>query len=101
MIVRVAVAVIPFDVAVISTAFVELTADVLIVKVAEVLPAGIVTVVGAFAEDLLLETEITSPLVGAMEPMVIVPTEFLPPASEAGFRVSDLIAGGSIVNVAV
>jgi len=80
---------------------VELTVDVLTVNVAEVLPAGMVTVAGAVADDWLLERVMTKPPVGAAEPMVTVPVDELPPETLVGFSVSDDNPGAFTVNPAL
>jgi hypothetical protein len=71
----------------------EVTAVVFTVKVADVLPAGIVTVDGVVAEATLLDNEMASPPVGAAEVMVTVPVLVLPPLTEVGLKVTDLIVG--------
>ena len=71
------------------------------VNVADVLPARIVTVTGVLAAGSLLESEIVSPPVGAVEPMLTVPVAFFPPTTVAGFTVRAVIAGESITRVVV
>ncbi len=70
------------------------------VNVAEVLPPATVTVAGTFAEPALLASWIEIPPVGAAEPSVTVPVEFLPPTTEVGLKVSDFSTGGRIVRLA-
>ena len=73
----------------------------LIEKVAVVLPAGIVTVVGGVADGVLLESPTTIPPVGAGELIVTVPTLLAPPLTEVGFRERLVRVGGWIVSVVV
>ena len=62
----------------------ELTAVVVTVKVAVVLPAATVTLAGTVAEVLLLDKETEMPPVGAAAFRVTVPVEGLPPVTEVG-----------------
>jgi len=89
---------VPFDVAVTVELVFEDTLAVVTVNVADVLPAAIVTVFGAVAFELLQESAITRPPVGAAEVMVTVPVDDLPPTTDAGLTVSDLIVGGLTVS---
>jgi hypothetical protein len=89
------------SVAVIDAVVFVLTAVVLTVNVAEVLPAGIVTVAGTVAEESLLDSEITSPPAGAIDPIRTVPVLGLPPLTEVGLKVSETRVGGLMVSVAV
>ena len=66
---------------------VPVTAEVLRLKVALELPAGIVTEDGTTAALLLLTSEITIPPVGAGDVSVTVPCEEPPPLRVAGDRV--------------
>jgi len=75
------------------------TADVVMVNVAEVFPAAIVTEAGVTAEALLLASVIDTPPAGAALPIVTVAVELLPPTNDAGFRESPVTDGGLIVNV--
>ncbi len=75
--------------AVIVAVVFAVTAVVLTVKVTEVLPAGIVTVLGIVAEAWPLDSDITMPPTGAAEPSVTVPVLDCPPLTDAGFSVSD------------
>jgi len=74
---------------------------VLTVKVAEVFPTAIVTVVGGVAADRLLARVIKSPPVGAALPIVTVPVLDFPPATLDGLKVSVINVGGLIVSVAL
>jgi len=97
VIVRTAVlATVPLD-AVMVAFVLALTLVVLTVKVAEVFPAAIVTVAGTVAELRLLDNVTTIPPVGAGPLISTVAVEFLPPATVAGLRVSETIAGGTTV----
>lgn len=84
---------------------VEVTAVVVAVKVAVVLPAATLTLAGTAAEALLLDRLTAMPPAGAAPVRVTVPVEELPPATEAGFSASDISAGpepaGVIVSDAV
>ena len=101
MIVRLAV----FDAAPSVAEMVEVVFDdtevVLTWNVIEVLPAGMVTVVGTMAEELEHNSSMTRPPVGAGELIVTAPVLDFPPATVVGLRVSDLRVGAVIVNVAV
>ena len=77
------------------------TAEVLTVKVADVAPAAIVTLVGTVALVLLDDRETTRPPVGAGVLTVTVPVEGLPPTTEVGETVRLESVGGVIVNVAL
>jgi len=63
--------------------------DVLIVNVAEVIPASILTVAGTFAELMLLDRVTVIPPTGAGEEIRTVPIADFPPATDAGFIVKD------------
>jgi hypothetical protein len=66
------------------------TARVATVKVALVAPAGMVTLAGTVATDvLLLDRETTAPPLGACALRVTVPVEEVPPDTLAGFSMSD------------
>jgi hypothetical protein len=68
----------------------ELTALVLTVNVALVLPAATVTLAGTVATAVLLLASVTSaPPLGAARFSFIVPWAELPPVTVAGFRVKD------------
>lgn len=78
------------------------TPDVGIVNVAEVEPAGTVTVVGGVALVLLDEIVTATPPVGAAPLSVSVPVELLPPTTVVGDTVKPVnVAAGLIVSVAV
>lgn len=77
------------------------TAPVPIENVAEVFPAGIVTVWGTIADVELLDTEITMPPVGAGRLIDTVPILAAPPFTEAGVNVRAVNVGPWIVKLAV
>jgi len=70
------------------------------VKVVEVFPAGMVTVLGTDAEPVLLVKASVIPPVGATPLIETVPVGDLPPTTEAGLSVKPVIVGGLIVRVA-
>lgn len=78
-----------------------MTAVVVTVNVADVLPAATVTVVGAFADPLLLEIAMLRPPLGAATLIFTVPVDGFPPTTDAGFRLRETIVGGLTVSVAV
>jgi len=88
------------SVAVIVAVVVDLTALVLTMKVAEVLPAGMVTVLESVADVELLKSETVVPPAGAIDEIVTVPVLVLPPLTLVGFRVSAVSVGAVIVTVA-
>jgi len=90
----------PLRLPVIVTPTCAATAVVLIVKVAEDLPAGMVTVAGTVAAFEPLESFTTSPPEGAGPLSVAVPVEGVPPVTVAGLREIEVNAGGSTVRVA-
>jgi|GEM_PF-1501716 len=99
--VRVAVFVVPLEVAVIVlTVFAETAIDVT-VKVAVVAPAATVTLEGRVVAVVLSLSEIARPPVGAAEAMVTVPVEDAPPTTLVGETLTDVSAGGLMVSVAV
>src|SRR5258707_1354695 len=65
------------------------TADVLILKVALLAPAGTVTLEGTLAAPLLLESMTCAPPAGAGPLNVTVPVEEFPPVTLAGFSESE------------
>jgi hypothetical protein len=80
------------------------TAEVVTVKVVEVLPAGTVTEAGTLpAPVLLLDKAMASPPVGAAPLRVTVPVDELPQITVVGFRVSEmrLTVAGVTLKVAV
>ena len=77
------------------------TVDVVIVKVAVVAPAGIVTLSGATAAAKLLLRVMTMPPEGDGDFKVIVPVEGLPAMTDVGLTVSLVIDGAFTVRVAV
>ena len=76
------------------------TADVLIVKVAVVVPPTTVTDAGTTALVELLDKTMTAPAVGAGPRRVTVPVELRPPTTEVGETVRLVRVAGVIVNVA-
>ncbi len=72
---------------------VELTAEVVTVKVAVVAPAATVTLAGTVADALLLDKLTTAPPVGAALLSVTVPVEVPPPVTEVGFKLRRLREG--------
>ena len=85
----------------IVTGVAVVTATVVAVKVAVVLPAATVTVAGTLAEALPLVSETTAPPVGAGLFSVTVPVELLPPTTLVGFTLTALsFATGVMVSVA-
>ena len=78
------------------------TIDVLTVKVALTLPAGMVTMDGTLAAPLLLESMTCAPPAGAGPLSVTVPVEnCTPPMTLVGFSVSEATIGGFTVSEAV
>lgn len=90
-------------VAVMTEVAVEATPKVVTVKVADVLPAGTVTLAGTVAAAVLLLFSVTdAPPVGAALARVTVPVELLPPATFVGLSDTlDTPAVGVTVKVAV
>ena len=77
------------------------TALVLTVKVVPVLPAATVTLAGALAAALLLDSVTSAPPVGAGPLSVTVPVEGVPPVTLAGLKLSEEAvgrAGGTTVS---
>jgi hypothetical protein len=88
--------------AVMTTAVGAETGVVVIVNVADVLPAATVTLVGTDATaGLALDRVTAKPPVGARPVSVTVPVELLPPVTVAGLRVRVDRAGGFTVSVPV
>jgi len=72
------------------------TLAVATLKVAELAPAGTVTLAGTIAfVGLLLASVTTKPPVGAAWVKVTVPTEFDPPTTVVGLKVSEESAAGA------
>jgi len=67
----------------------EITGLVVTVKVAEELPAVTATFAGTAANELLLDSAIVMPPVGAGPVRVTVPVEGLPPVTAVGLRVRE------------
>jgi hypothetical protein len=74
------------------------TPVVVTVKVAEVWPDAIVTVLGTMTELLVLVKDIDRPFAGAALPIVIVPIVGLPPTTVVGLRLKVPSDGGWIVS---
>lgn len=83
------------------TVVVEVIGTVLILNVAVVAPAAIVTVAGTVAEALLELNITTAPPVGAAAPRVIVQTLGEPPTTEVGLSVKVSVLTDVIVRTAV
>ncbi len=82
----------------IVTAVLETTVLVVAVNVAEVAPAGTVTVAGTWAAAVLLEVRVTrAPPTGAGLSSVTVPVEDTPPGTDAGFTLTAVRAGTGAV----
>ena len=80
----------------------DATPLVVIVKVALVDPAAIVTLAGTFAADVLLLCKVTTaPPVGAAPFKVTVPVELFPPTTEVGFLAIEESVAALTVSVAV
>ena len=80
----------------------EVTAVVVRLKVAVVLPAATVTVAGTVAEVLLLDKVTEIPPVGAAALKVTVPVDELPPVTVVGLSETDNKAAvGEMVSAAV
>lgn len=83
--------------AVIVTDLVLDTANVVTVKVADVWPAGTMTIGGGVATDKLFVESVTeTPPDGAGERSTTVPVAFAPPATLAGLSVTDDSNGGAL-----
>lgn len=96
-----ALALLPFEVAVISAVVAAATGDVATVKPAEVAPPGTVTDAGAVAAGSLLVRPTISPPAGAVEPSVTVPETDAPPITLEGATATPVTAGGPTVSVAL
>lgn len=90
----------PFRVAKIVEYSRLLTGDVLIVKLTDVAPAGIVTVAGTPLYVLLSEMLTRTPFGPAGAEIVTVPVEFAPPLTFVGLRVRLVTIIGLMVSVA-
>jgi hypothetical protein len=80
------------------------TEEVVAVKVAEVAPAGTVTLAGTCTAEWLLDRLTTAPPLGAASLRVTVPVEEVPPVTVARLKLSALTVGrggGFTVSVAV
>jgi hypothetical protein len=76
------------------------TPVVLIVKFADVLSSGTVTVAGTVAAVRSLDSDTTAPPAGAAELNITIPVDVPPPTSTFGLRIRDVRDGGLTVNVA-
>lgn len=83
----------PLSVAVITAIEEAATLFVAIWKLAVVMPAGTVTLLGTLAATLLLDKATSSPPAGAAWLTVTVPVEVAPPCRALGFRASPLTLG--------
>ena len=93
---------VPPLVAEIVTDFEVVTALVVTVKVAVVLPAGTVTLASTVATDVLLLVRVTTaPPDGAGPVKVTVPVDEVPPITELGLRLTGVSAAAVTVRVAV
>ena len=95
---NVPVAVVPFSVAEIVADTLAATDVVVTVKVADELPAGIVTEAGTFAADWFELSETTKPPVGAGPVKTTVPDALVPPVTEFGEMPTPAIADARIFN---
>ena len=77
-----------------------MTAAVVTVNVADVLPAGTSTEDGTWAAVLLLDKLTVVPFAGAAPVNTTVPVELLPPVTDVGFSVTLDTTGGLMVRVA-
>jgi len=100
-IVRVAVCVTPPSDAEIVAATVDVTVDVVTMKVALVAPAGTVTVPGTTAAGLLLTSTTDAPAAGAAAASVTVPVADVPPLTLAGDTATLATVSGVTASVAV
>ena len=91
---------VPPRVAEIVAAVFEVTPDVLILKAAEVLPAGIEIVAGTLTPDWLLVSDTVSPPAGATELNTTEPVLDWPPFTVLGLRVSEVNVGPIIERTA-
>jgi hypothetical protein len=96
-----ALALLPFDVAVIVAVVAAATGDVVAVKSTEVAPPGTVTDPGTVTAGSLLVRPTISPPVGAGVPRVTVPVTDVPPITLEGATATPVMAGGLTVNVAL
>ena len=91
----------PPSVAVIVDAVFAATAVVVTVNVAVVAPAATVTLAGTVAAALLDVSVTTRPPAGAADDRVTVPVLDTPPATDVGFKVTELSVAAVIVRLAV
>lgn len=78
-----------------------LTGVVVTVNVAEVEPAGTVTLVGVCALALLAESATVTPPLGAAPFRVAVPIDEFPPRTLVGLSVTEERVGGVMVRVCI
>ena len=88
----------PLEVAVNVTFVEDSTLFVLTTNLAEVCPAGTMTVAGTVAVELPLFNETVKPPTGAGESKVTTPVEVAPPLTVVGETANDNKVGGKIVN---
>ena len=87
---------------VIVTDVLDMTPEVLTVKVAVLEPADTVTLAGIVATAVLLLDSVTgAPAAGATPLRVTVPVEVLPPRTDVGFKDTELSVAVVTVKVAV
>jgi len=98
VIVKVTALLTPASFAVIVELVFAITAFVLVVNVAESLPAATVTDFGTTAEELLLVRDTTKPPVPAAPLKLTIPVEGAPPATEDGLTLTKASAAGVSVN---
>ena len=85
----------PWDALIVANIF-RLTLTVLILKLADALPEGIVTVAGTFARfGWLLDNFTTKPAEGAGAVSDTVPADAAPPATVVGLRVNEARIAGA------
>ena len=78
-----------------------MTVRVVIANVAVVAPAATVTLAGTVADALLDASVTTRPPAGAADDSVTVPVLDTPPATDVGFKVTELSVAAVIVRLAV
>jgi hypothetical protein len=91
----------PSDVAVMVTVRFAPVAVVVIVNVADVTPAGIVTDAGTLARFALLLRSVTVVAVADARLRVTVPVEMVPPRTDVGFKLSALNVTGAVLMVSI
>ena len=101
LIVKLAVGLVPFKLAVMVALVTAPTAAVVTVKVAVVAPDATVKVAGTVALVELDDRLTTVPDAPAAELIVTVPVDVFPPMTDVGFKVTKVAVMGLIVSVAV